>query len=223
MIDSPTIINILKARKTHGLYSTIITGKRGLGKSSYALQTLYLVFRKLDYDKDEAWNMALDRCLYTIPEVVKFLEKSSDQKHKDLFIWDDCGVYAGGVRWLTHYKEMTLIESISDVMRNMVFGVLLTVPDIRTLSRRLRSYDDYLIKIYMPHQKNKDEVIDPNMRQARVYQKAMTPAGQFRIYKKYSDNFNIMLPDWVFKKYEAKRNKYGQDDLKKLKALSKIE
>ena len=223
MMDSPTVINILKARKTNGLFNSIITGERGVGKTSYSLQTLYLVFRKLGYDKEEAWQMSLDRCLYTIPDIVDFLEQSNKKKHKDCFIWDDAGVFAGGVRWYTHYKEMVLLESVSDVLRNMVYGLLLTVPDIRTLTRRLRSYDDYIIKIYYPKPKSKGEKFDPNLRHARVYKKGMSPIGQVNLSKKYYDSFNIMLPDWVYKKYQAKRNKYGLNDLKQLKKLSKID
>jgi len=218
-MNSPTIINILKARKTNGLYSSIIIGRRGIGKSSYAIQTLFQVFRTLGYDKEESWEMALERVLYTIPDVVKFLDNSRNKKDLDIFIWDDAGVYAGGVRWFTHQKEMVLLESISDTLRNMVYGVLLTVPDIRTLSRRLRSYDDFIIKIYMSQNNNGKEPVDPNIRQARIYNKSMTPVGQVRIYKQYNDNFDIMLPDWVYKKYQDKRRSYGGQELKHLKKM----
>lgn len=163
--------------------------------------------------------MALERVLYTIPDVVKFLDNSRNKKDLDIFIWDDAGVYAGGVRWFTHQKEMVLLESISDTLRNMVYGVLLTVPDIRTLSRRLRSYDDFIIKIYMSQNNNGKEPVDPNIRQARIYNKSMTPVGQVRIYKQYNDNFDIMLPDWVYKKYQDKRRSYGGQELKHLKKM----
>ena len=99
-MESLTIKNILKARNHNGLFSVIITGERGIGKSSYAIQTLFQVFRNLGYDVETSWQMALDRTLYTIPEIINFLEKSSKEKYKDLFIFDDAGVFAGGVRWL---------------------------------------------------------------------------------------------------------------------------
>ena len=133
-IESRTIKSILYARKHEGLYSQIITGKRGIGKSSYALQVLFRIFRTLGFEVDESWDMALDRILYKVPEVVDFLESSADKEFKDIFIWDDAGVFAGGVRWLTDQKEMVLIESICDTLRDCVYGVLFTVPDQRTLS-----------------------------------------------------------------------------------------
>jgi len=217
MSESLTIINILKARKRNGLFSCIVTGERGIGKSSYSLQTLYQVFRTLGHDPETSWNMALDRMLFKIPDIIEFLEQTSHKKDKDIFCWDDAGVYGGGVRWLTHYKEMVLIESLCDTLRSTLYGILLTVPDIRTLSRRLRSYDDYVIKIYFD--KKQSETNNGDSRTARIYKKAMSPAGQSRIYKRYYDSFNIMLPDWVYKKYQAKRKRYGQEDLQNLKKM----
>ena len=216
-VESPTMINILKARKNNGLFSAIVVGERGIGKSSYSIQTLYQVFRILGYDQETSWNMALDRMLFKIKDVINFLEESSQKKDKDIFIWDDAGVFAGGVRWLTHYKEMALIESVCDTLRSCLYGLLLTVPDIRTLSRRLRSYDDYVVKIY--YDKKQDENDSSNSRTARIYKKAMSPAGQSRIYKRYYDRFDIMLPDWVYRKYQLKRKKYGQEDLQHLKKM----
>lgn len=223
MVESKTIRNILHARKHNGLFSAIVLGERGIGKSSYAIQTLFHVFRYLGFDIETSWQMALDRTLYTIPEIINFLEKSSKEKYKDAFVFDDAGVYAGGVRWQTHYREMVLLESLCDTMRNSVYGVLLTVPDIRTLSRRLRSYDDFVIKIYLPTKQDRTRLKLPfndiNTRIARTYKKAMSPKGQSSIYRRHNDSFDIMLPDWVYHEYQKKRKKYGQEDLRQLKQL----
>jgi len=217
-IESRTIKSILYARKNNGLYSSIVTGARGVGKSSYCIQVLYRVFRILGYDVDEAWEMALDRILYKIPDVVNFLEKSSDNPNKDLFIWDDAGVFAGGVRWLTNQQEMVLIESICDTLRDCVYGVLFTVPDARTLSRRIRTYDDYLVRINRLRIKDQKQFNNSeDIREARLYKKVITPASQVRVYKQYNDNFNIMLPNWVYELYKKKRHKYTKENITALK------
>jgi len=219
-IESRTIKSILYARKTNGLYSSIVTGPRGGGKSSYSIQVLYRVFRSLGYETNESWDMALERVLYKIPEIVDFLEKSSEKEDKDLFIWDDAGVYAGGVRWLTDQKEMVLIESICDTLRDCVYCVLLTVPDIRTLSRRLRTYDDYLVRINRLKTKDRERYGNNDcIREARLYKKTVTPASQVRVYKQYYDSFDVMLPDWVYNKYKEKRKKYTTSNIKELKAF----
>ena len=217
-IESKTIKSILYARKHNGLYSSIITGQRGIGKSSYCIQILYNIFRTLGFDIDTSWQMSLDRTLYTIPEIIDFLDQSTEQEYKDLFIWDDAGVFAGGVRWLTNQQEMVLIESICDTLRDSVYCILLNVPDIRTLSRRLRSYDDYLTKIYRISEKNKKYFKDStNLREARLYKKIITPAGQVRVYKQYYDTFDIMLPDYIYEKYKEKRHKYTKNNIANLK------
>ena len=219
-IESRTIKSILYARKNDGLYSSIVCGARGVGKSSYCIQVLFRIFRTLGYEVDESWQMSLDRVLYKVPEIADFLEKSSDKEYTDIFIWDDAGVFAGGVRWLTNQKEMVLIESICDTLRDCVYGVLFTVPDQRTLSRRIRTYDDYLVRI---HQLKIDEQKHfngdtSNLRVARLYKKTITPASQVRIYKQYYDTYNVMLPFWVYEKYKEKRHRYTKENIRDLKA-----
>ena len=223
-IESRTIKSILYARKTNGLYASLVTGARGAGKSSYSIQVLYRVFRALGYSQEEAWKMAIDRCLYKIPEIVTFLEKAGTNEHKDIFIWDDAGVFAGGVRWLTNQHEMVLIESICDTLRDSLYGILFTVPDVRTLSRRLRNYDDYIISINYLNDKKQKELLkttDVNdirtVREARVYKKRILPSSAVRIYKEYYDSFDVMLPDWVYQEYKKKRHRYSQENIKQLK------
>jgi hypothetical protein len=227
-VESRTVKNILYARKHNGLYSSIVTGKRGVGKSSYCIQVLYRVFRALGVECDEAWQMALDRTLYTIPDIIDFLDQATDKSDKDIFIWDDAGVFAGGVRWLTNQQEMVFIESICDTLRDSVYGLLFNVPDVRTLSRRLRSYDDYLVKIHRLKDKDKQKIQNnmvngnvDSLREARLYNKTITPAGQVRVYKQYYDTFDVMLPDWVYNKYKEKRHKYTKDNIVHLKELLK--
>jgi len=219
-IESNTIKSILYARKHNGLYSSIVTGRRGVGKSSYCIQVLFRIFRTLGYDNETSWKMSLERTLYTIPEIIDFLDQSTDKPDKDLFIWDDAGVFAGGVRWLTNQQEMVLIESMCDTLRDSVYGIILNVPDIRTLSRRLRTYDDYLVKIY--NIQNTEENIRifgdvENLREARLYKKTITPASQVRVYKQYYDTFNVLLPDWVYEEYKKKRHRYTKNNIDQLK------
>lgn len=219
-IESRTIKAILNARRNNGLYSAIITGKRGIGKSSYALQILYRIFRSLNYDVTTSWDMALNRIFYKVPEVVEFLDQASDKPGKDIFIWDDAGVFAGGVRWLTDQKEMVLIESICDTLRDCVYGVLFTVPDQRTLSRRIRTYDDYLVRIHYLNKKEEEHFDNPgDLRIARLYKKTISPASQVRIYKQYYDTFDVMLPQWVYDKYVEKRHRYTKENIHNLKRL----
>lgn len=217
-VESRTLKSILYARKTEGLYSCIVTGKRGIGKSSYSLQILFNIFKKLGFDTDTAWQMALDRIKYTVKEVVTFLKTNIDNDTKDIFIWDDAGVYAGGVRWRTDYKEMVLIESICDTFRDCVYCVLFTVPEQRTLTRRIRSYDDFLVKIqYLKKDELKNYDDDTNnLRVARLYKKVILPSSQVRVYKQYYDTFDIMLPGWVYDQYKKKRRKYTKTNIEKL-------
>ena len=86
------------------------------------------------------------------------------------------------------------------------------------MSRRIRTYDDYLVKIHRLKFKDKQQFKNgENIREARLYKKIITPASQVRVYKQYYDSFNIMLPNWVYEKYKEKRHRYTKENIKLLK------
>jgi len=204
---------ILGAYKRNGFFSATVTGARGIGKSSYALKVLQDVYTALGYDNETAWRMALDRCLYRIVDVVDFLEKSSNQKeHEVAFIWDDASVFAAGARWLTHHREMILLQAIMDTVRGSVSAMILTCPDLLKLARFLRRYDDYLIKIgYSPR--------GGMYREAKGYVRRILPSQQIRVYRNYLDSYSCYLPNWVYDEYCLKRDDYNRENTRYLKEL----
>ena len=95
----------------HSFCGAIITGPRGIGKSSYALNVAWEVYRNLKYDENTSWNMALDCCKFTIEEVVQFIQinvRSPDKVH--LLIWDDAGTYAGTTKWWTDRNALDKLK-----------------------------------------------------------------------------------------------------------------
>lgn len=210
---STTTVRILGAYKRNGFYSGTICGARGIGKSSYAIQVLYQVYRQLGFEKDEAWEMALDRIMYKITDIIKFLDDSVHSKeHEVAFIWDDAGVFGSGTRWFSHHEEMHLLQNLMDTIRGAVSGILLTCPDMMQLARFLRRYDDYLIKITYADKGD-------GYRLAKCYVKRITPAMQTRVYTQYHDNYNVYLPKWVYEKYCEKRESYNLENIEEMKRL----
>ena len=94
--DKPELVlskKILSSHKTNGFTSAIIEGARGIGKSSYALKVFHDVFISMGWNDNVAWDMALDRILYRMNDIIDFLDKSVDKKDREVgFIWDDAGV-----------------------------------------------------------------------------------------------------------------------------------
>jgi len=211
---STTTTRIIGAYKRNGFYSGTIVGARGIGKSSYAIQILYQVYRVLGYEKEEAWQMAIDRILYKIPDIIKFLDKSVHSKqHEVAFIWDDAGVFGSGTRWFSHHEEMHLLQNLMDTIRGAVSGILLTCPDMMQLAKFLRRYDDYLIKI------NYNSERGGRYRIAKCYVKRITPAMQTRVYTQYHDKYDVYLPKWVYEAYCRKRESYNLENIEEMKKL----
>jgi len=184
----------------NGFCGAIITGPRGIGKSCYALNVAWEVFRNLGYDDDASWNMALDCCKFTIEEVVEFIKNniiSPDKAH--LLIWDDAGTYAGTTKWWTDRHALDKLKGVTDTIRTGVCSLLITTPSESDLTKFLRNYDDYMIQIRYHTDGGK-------YRMAKGYIKRTLPSGKRVVYSKFKNRFYLYLPDWVYTKYKKMRD-----------------
>jgi len=195
----------------NGFCGATITGPRGIGKSSFALNAVWELFRLLGYDEDESWEMALAHCKFTMAETLDFIEKniaSDDKAH--CLIWDDTGVYASTLEWWENRGALKRLKSVTDTIRTGVCSLILTTPSEADLTKFLRNYDDYIVQIgYSPD--------GGKYRIAKGYIKRTLPSGTIRIYSKFKNKFYVYLPDWVFDKYMARRNAVLGEQIKRLK------
>ena len=203
---------IFYSYKQNGFFSAIVQGKRGIGKSSYALTIMHDVFVYMGYDDETAWQMAIDRMLYNISDIVNFIEQSNGDKKEACFTWDDAGVYGNALAYFSRMKEVNLLSSLMDTIRSSVGGVLLTCPSQFGLLKFLRRYDNYLIEIiYNP--------VGGWNRIAKGYLKHSLPSGKVYIYPKFTDYYSAYLPKKVYAKYMEKRNAYNQENARYLKDM----
>jgi len=193
------VIKILTAFP-NGFCGAIVTGPRGIGKSSYVLNVAWEVFRNLGYDEKESWDKALACCKFTIHDVVSFIKKnilSTDKSH--LLIWDDAGTYAGTTKWWTDRDALDKLKGVTDTIRTGVCSLLITTPSESDLTKFLRNYDDYIVQIgHHP-----DGGI---YRTAKGYLKRTLPSGTKRIYPKFKNKFLVYLPDDVYSRYQQMRD-----------------
>ena len=204
---------IYYAFRSNGFFSAIVEGRRGIGKSSYSLKTMHDIFVYLGYDDDVAWQMAIDRMLYNINDIVDFIDQSNGDKKEVVFTWDDAGVFGGNLRYFSHMKEVNLLSSLMDTIRSSVGGILLTCPSQFGLLKFLRRYDNYLINII------RDPVQGSWYRIARGYLKNSLPSGKVIIYKKFDDFFSAYLPNKWYEVYMKKRHEYNKTNAEYLKEL----
>jgi hypothetical protein len=203
---------IYYAYQSNSFFSAIIEGRRGIGKSSYSLTIMHDLFMYLGYEDDVAWDMAIERMLYNISDIVDFIDQSNGDKKEAVFTWDDAGVFGGNMRYFSHMKEVNLLSSLMDTIRSSVGGVLLTCPSQFGLLKFLRRYDNYLINV----------IYNPDggwNRIAKGYLKTSLPSGKCIIYYKFSDYYSAYLPKKVYAEYMQKRNRYNKENAEYLKEL----
>jgi len=184
----------------HNFCGALVTGKRGSGKSCYGLIVSHEIFTKLGYDfKFDAWNMALDNCIFNIEDVIKLLEDTSTSDTKErVILWDDVGVYASSGSWFTNQKQAVWLKSIMDMIREATNGLIMTTPAQSGILSFLLAYDDFLVQISY-------DMRGGFYRNAKIYRKYSLPSGKRLVFHQGTDHYSAYLPNWVFKKYTKKR------------------
>jgi len=218
LIKDPDLVlskKALWAWKSGGFTSGIIEGPRGIGKSTYALKVMYDIFKCMGYLDDVAWQMALDRMLYRISDIIDFLDKSTRKRTPEcIFCWDDAAVFGSSMVWYTDVKLVHLLQSTLDTIRGSVSAMLLTCPNQGQLLKFLRNYDGYIIRINYAEEGG-------YYRDAKGYIWRSLPSGTRRIYPNYSDHYSCRLPNDVFAKYKRKRKSYNVENINALKEAMK--
>ncbi|MBS3782779.1 MAG: hypothetical protein KGY68_09280 [Candidatus Thermoplasmatota archaeon] len=205
-VDTCMAKKILIEHNHNGFCGGIVYGKRGAGKSSYSMMTLHDVYHNgKGIPEDEAWEKVLDHTLFELEDIINTLIEymPRDVEPSAGIILDDCGVYFSGHIYNERAKEHSILKGMMDTIRSATSSLLMTTPSREELIGYLKNQDDYQIQII----KRNSEY----SRKAKIYKKVTLPSGTKRIYKDSETPFNCLLPDWVYEKYQDKRNKYFSD------------
>ncbi|KXB04505.1 hypothetical protein AKJ49_02025, partial [candidate division MSBL1 archaeon SCGC-AAA382A03] len=89
---------IAKEHTRIGFIGGIIYAPRGYGKSSFAIKTLFDLFKNgFGMEESEAWEESLDRLLFDLPDIVNRLQTELDKgEPTPALVGDDAGVYFSG-------------------------------------------------------------------------------------------------------------------------------
>jgi len=193
---------IRQAVANDGFVGAIVYGRQRLGKSSYGLQVLHEIYGD--------WETALKYCLFDLRDVVDVLEKSvkSDEKIPAL-MWDDCGVHGNKMLYFSNRNLVRYLNSLLDVVGINLGGLILTTPSPANVLRALRGYEFYRAKVFIRD--------DSGGRRVVGYQSSLLPSGSRIIRRKFSDFYNVMLPNEVWEKYQHQRKRYLTVALKGLR------
>lgn len=202
----------------HNFCGAIITGPRGIGKSSFALNAAWEMYMLTgEYSEEEAWEKVLEVLKFTMDEVLEYLEyyAKSNEKARCL-IWDDCGIHASTMEWWENRSMLKRLKSVTDTIRTGVSSLLITTPAESDLTKFLRNYDDYIVQIGYAMGEGK------KYRIANGYLKRTLPAGQLRVYSKFKNKFYVMIPDSIFNRYMYRRNQVLVNEIENLKRRQQL-
>lgn len=137
------------------LLSAVAEGGRGDGKSMLC----YLITaRILQYlhgiHIDDAFPMALDHFLWTVPQTLKAIDEvidntdytdilKYDREHKyRILVVDDAGTHMSKYRFYTDVASVDDLKGRLDTIRDVTCGLLMTTPAMSGLLSFLREYPD---------------------------------------------------------------------------------
>lgn len=191
-------------------FSGLISGPRGIGKSSYALRSLHFALLSLGYSDAEAWEICLRSIKFKLFDVVQFLESavSSDARAVCL-IWDDVRISASGSSWFQNPKLVVRLVAVLDTVRSSICSMVLTSPSSSGLLSVLNSFDDHTIKVSYSS-------AGGWYRTGKGYITKTLPSGMRRIYRSWEDTFSCYLPNVIFERYNKMRKDALKDALKDL-------
>jgi hypothetical protein len=179
----------------------IIYAKQRLGKSSYALQVMFDIFRPECANDAEAWNRVLEHTFFKIEDILDFLTEALEKRRKiPVILWDDTGVHGNKLVYFSNKNYAQYLQNLFDVVGTATRGILLTTPNPGNLLKSLRDYEFMRIKITKANSNG--------LRVAKGYGQNLMPSGMSRVYRSFEDTYKVQLPDEVFSRYQPMRESF---------------
>nr|WP_181965722.1 hypothetical protein [Sulfolobus islandicus] len=201
--------------KENGFMSVMIVGRQGVGKTTYAMRTLY------HYYGD--WDKVLDSMTF---DPVGLLRR---RKHYDVILIDDAGVHLSKYDWRNKNDFSKFFNLIRDVTNFLIF----TTPNESDILKNVRDKLTYLVNI---HGHVRPRIVDRGGKKYYAGDEYCSDCGYARIYKRklvinYStnykpdyryecvmhfDEFLYKIPEDIRKRYAEMRSKITQQLLDEL-------
>jgi len=198
---------ICDAMEYNELQPIIITGRRGAGKSTYALKVTAQYFMRKGLSCGEAYLEALKRIVHSPKEFFDALKK-----YDDILIWDDAGVWLSTYFWYHPELRPYLIWFLNwyDTSRTDIKVLIFTTPTKKKLPPRIREDPESLhIRI---RRIGTDKLSDGRkMKIAEAHIVMLDESdytGKIMTEDMGSDQYVVYLPDPVYRAYKIIRDGY---------------
>lgn len=183
------------------MIAAIVYGKQRLGKTIYAMQVAYDIYRD--------WDVVQDNMYFKINDVLLAIRNAvKENRIVPIMIWDDAGVYGSKYLYFNNKRVAMLLQGLFDVVGTAVKCFLMTTPNAGNLLKSIRDYEFYRIKIAKAN--------DRDERAATGYANILLPSGTINIRKEFIDTYRTKIPDDVYARYVKIRKSYLGDVLDNL-------
>lgn len=192
-------------------------GPLGIGKTSYALQCLMQLYGTYDYDgrlvelcKD--WEKIACHIVFhpqTFKQIIQHLQKTKT-RIKGL-VWDDSGIFLAAKDWQKAWAKE--IVKYFQLARTYCSSIILTTPSPSLILKDIRRLNMVTLNVKFVRSKNSFN----HSRRALGYDHWYLPdLTKPRMKFRGSDEFNVMLPDCIYRPYQDMRAGYADYELEKV-------
>jgi len=183
---------IAKAYKEGGFFGLIVYGPQNIGKSSYMLKVMAELY---NYD----WNKVFKHVVFSLEDLIRVMKRSMYNRIK-VIGWDDAGVHGHKYVYFEDPELVRLVEGWLHTIKTRLGGLIITTLDPESLMKPLR--------VNLGMLQGEVERNGGPYRVVTVYRPIYIPGLGRRYPKVYRDHYNVMLPDEVYKRYDALRKSY---------------
>jgi len=194
----PEIPKMLASIRHSDLFIGVITGRMGIGKSSYMLHLLDDLFSLVVKDPEERDDIIIDHVFYDPNEAYREIIHFTfdlDNSVIPIMAFDDAGVWLNGKMYMIDRARYMRMWTLWQLARRNTSNLLLTMPSVKLVPSELRATGFHEIKVIAA------TGASPYYRLVRVYYVSYSYRGWFyspRYQVKVSD---IRVRDSLYRKY----------------------
>lgn len=178
---------INKAYENYSFVSAFIYGPQGVGKTTYALKTLYYVYG--------SWEEALNNTYFYIDNLLPRLKETFERGERiKAVLLDDAGVWLVKYYWRRDFSVW--FSKFFNLIRTIVSGVIFTSVEVTDIVKFVRDKVMYRVNVMR---------ISRDTSKAIGYRVKTNPMLEQYVERVFEDIFGLSLPEDVREKYEAKR------------------
>ena len=186
----------------------IIYGRRGAGKTTYAMKTVAQYLMQYEgIECGEAYYKIITEYLVYHPR--DFIERL--RSHREVIIWDDAGQWLSTYFWYDPELRPYLVAIINwfDTSRTSLGAPIFTTPTPKKLPPKIRD-DVYIILTRVRRAGTGKNGFKIAKAHTIVFEESEYRVGRRYVVAELSDYYEVRLPDPVYQAYKPIRDAYHQ-------------